>query len=59
MYSNDIFMSEEKILYTKNQLAKELSRDVRCIRVPEHACKVKMGGKLIPLYSLQDTKAKN
>jgi hypothetical protein len=51
-------MGKDTVLYTKNQLAKELSRGVRCLRVPEHACKVKMGGKLIPLYFLQDAKAK-
>jgi hypothetical protein len=58
-YLVKLFLGKDTVLYTKNQLAKELSRDVRCLRVPEHACKVEMGRKLIPLYSLQDTKAKN
>jgi hypothetical protein len=45
-----------QVLITKSQLAKELNRDVRCLRDVTPVCVLRMGKKLLPLFNLPTKK---
>jgi len=45
-----------EILVTKTQLAKELNRDVRCLKGIEPVFVLKTGDKLLPLFLLPTKK---